>query len=229
MKEQIAQDEFDEGKIVQAITELITKNKDWRKILVNAPGGAALRIGVAFYANRFLNELERVEKEEYREFREMLEQQLTGDELKYLAETFARMGVDKAAEHYNELLSKKDPAEQEEAKQKWENEYSKKLEAPAKQYEMTRPEGGVEVEGEGEGSSTAQPSETENEGQGEGQGEAGEAGETTSVQQQEGEQTEGAAETTREEEVKDEAVKKPKTKKWKWRGEVIAALNGKNN
>lgn len=91
-------------KVIQACREMI-ENKDWAEVLSNAPGAAQLRIGLAFYASKNLDSMTQEEKDEYREFREMLESQLNREELKYLAEAFDRMGVEAAKEHYQELLS----------------------------------------------------------------------------------------------------------------------------
>jgi len=98
-------------KVTEAIRSM-TKNPDWRDVIRYAPGLAAHRIALAFYASKNLSSMDQKEKDEYREFRELLERQLNAKELKYLAEAFARMGVDAARDHYNELFSKKSPDEQ---------------------------------------------------------------------------------------------------------------------
>lgn len=97
---------IDKTKVTAAVTEM-TRNDDWAEILLNAPGAANLRIALAFYATKNLPSMSTKEKDEYREFRETLESQLDAEELKYLADSFARMGVDAARDHYNELLAKK--------------------------------------------------------------------------------------------------------------------------
>lgn len=105
---------IDKAKVKQAISEM-TQNPDWADILRYAPGAANLRVALAFYASKNLPEMDQKEKDEYHEFREMLERQLNATELKYLAEEFNRMGVEAAATHYNELFSKKPPEEQADA------------------------------------------------------------------------------------------------------------------
>ena len=102
---------IDKEKAKAAIAEMC-KNPDWKEVLSNAPGAANLRIGLAFYASKNLAEMDQKQKDEYREFREMLERQLNAVELKYLAEEFKRMGVEAASTHYNELLSKMPQEEQ---------------------------------------------------------------------------------------------------------------------
>lgn len=102
---------IDKAKISQAVKDM-TANPDWEDVLLNAPGGAQLRIALAFYASKNLDSMNQQEKDEYREFREMLESQLNAEELKYLTEAFGRMGVDAAQQHYQELLSKKGPEPQ---------------------------------------------------------------------------------------------------------------------
>lgn len=109
---------IDKEKAKAAIAEMC-KNPDWKEVLTNAPGAANLRIGLAFYASKNLSEMDQKQKDEYREFREMLEGQLTAVELKYLAEEFRRMGVEAAATHYQELLSKKPQEEQTAAEQEY--------------------------------------------------------------------------------------------------------------
>lgn len=105
---------IDKDKVKQAISEM-TQNPDWADVLRYAPGAANLRVALAFYASKNLPEMDQKEKDEYHEFREMLERQLNATELKYLAEEFNRMGVEAAATHYNELFSKKTPEEQADA------------------------------------------------------------------------------------------------------------------
>ena len=102
---------IDKEKAKAAIAEMC-KNPDWKDVLANAPGAASLRVSLAFYASKNLAEMDQKQKYEYREFREMLERQLNAVELKYLAEEFKRMGVEAAATHYQELLSKKPQEEQ---------------------------------------------------------------------------------------------------------------------
>lgn len=105
---------IDKAKVKQAISDM-TQNPDWADVLRYAPGAANLRVALAFYASKNLPEMDQKEKDEYHEFREMLERQLNATELKYLAEEFNRMGVEAAATHYNELFSKKTPEEQADA------------------------------------------------------------------------------------------------------------------
>lgn len=105
---------IDKEKVKQAISDM-TQNPDWADVLRYAPGAANLRVALAFYASKNLPEMDQKEKDEYHEFREMLERQLNATELKYLAEEFNRMGVEAAATHYNELFSKKTPEEQADA------------------------------------------------------------------------------------------------------------------
>ena len=105
---------IDKNKVKDAIASM-TQNPDWADVLRYAPGAANLRVALAFYASKNLPEMDQKEKDEYHEFREMLERQLNATELKYLAEEFNRMGVEAAATHYNELFSKKPPEEQADA------------------------------------------------------------------------------------------------------------------
>jgi len=97
---------IDKAKVTQAVSEM-TENPDWKDVLMNAPGAANLRIALAFYASKNLDSMSQQEKDEYREFREMLEAQLNAEELKYLVDSFDRMGVEAAKTHYQELLEKK--------------------------------------------------------------------------------------------------------------------------
>ena len=53
---------IDKAKVSEAIAAMV-KNPDWRDVLVNAPGAANLRIGLAFYASKFLSEMDVKEKE----------------------------------------------------------------------------------------------------------------------------------------------------------------------
>ena len=110
---------IDKAKVSQAVKDM-TANPDWADVLFNAPGGAQLRIELAFYASKNLDSMNQQEKDEYREFREMLESQLSAGELKYLTEAFGRMGVDAAQQHYQELFSKKTPEEQQQGNQEYE-------------------------------------------------------------------------------------------------------------
>lgn len=98
---------IDKDKVTQAVSEMC-ENPDWRDVLVNAPGAANLRVALAFYASKNLDGMSDQEKDEYRQFREMLESQLNAEELKYLVEEFGRMGVDAAKSHYEDLLRKVD-------------------------------------------------------------------------------------------------------------------------
>ena len=111
---------IDKDKVKQAISDM-TQNPDWADVLRYAPGAANLRVALAFYASKNLPEMDQKEKDEYHEFREMLERQLNATELKYLAEEFNRMGVEAAATHYNELFSKKTPEEQADAEAEYED------------------------------------------------------------------------------------------------------------
>lgn len=104
---------IDKAKVTEAVSQM-TQNPAWEEILLNAPGAAKLRLAVAFYASKFLPQMTTAEKDEYREFREKLESGLNAEELKYLAESFARMGVEAAQQHYAELLASK-PAEEQQA------------------------------------------------------------------------------------------------------------------
>lgn len=97
---------IDKAKVSQAVSEMC-ENPDWKDVLMNAPGAANLRVALAFYASKNLDSMSDQEKDEYREFREMLESQLNEEELKYLVQEFGRMGVDAAKSHYEELLQKK--------------------------------------------------------------------------------------------------------------------------
>ena len=105
---QIAEKEWNEmidrQKVKDAIKRMTENNRDWKEILSNAPGAADLRIALAFYASANLETMTQQEKDEYREFREMLEAQLNEEELKYLLESFDRMGMTVARDHYDELL-----------------------------------------------------------------------------------------------------------------------------
>lgn len=94
---------IDKQKVTEAVLEMTRNNSDWKEILMNAPGAANLRIALAFYASKNLDSMSSPEKDEYREFREQLEAQLNAEELKYLAESFDRMGLDTAKDHYYEL------------------------------------------------------------------------------------------------------------------------------
>ena len=107
---------IDKEKVKQATLEM-TKNADWKEILLNAPGAANLRIALAFYASKNLDAMTSPEKDEYREFREQLEAQLNAEELKYLAESFDRMGLDTAKDHYYELYHKKGGAQGQQEKE----------------------------------------------------------------------------------------------------------------
>lgn len=98
---------IDKQKVKEATLEMTQNNKDWKEILLGAPGAANLRIALAFYASKNLDSMTSQEKDEYREFREQLEAQLNAEELKYLAESFERMGLDTAKDHYYELYYKK--------------------------------------------------------------------------------------------------------------------------
>ena len=95
---------IDKEKVKAAVKEMTEANQDWKDILLNAPGAANLRIALAFYASKNLDAMSQPEKDEYREFREMLEALLNAEEFKYLAEAFGRMGMDVARDHYNELF-----------------------------------------------------------------------------------------------------------------------------
>ena len=109
---------IDKEKVSAAVKEM-TANPDWNEVLMRAPGAANLRIALAFYASKNLDSMSSQEKDEYREFRENLEAQLTAGELKYLSEEFGRMGVDAAKQHYNDLFMKKPPEEQQKGQQEY--------------------------------------------------------------------------------------------------------------
>ena len=98
---------FEKEKLKEAIRSMTEGNDDWKAVLRDAPGAARLRVAVAFYANKFLDQMTQQEKDEYREFRENLEAQLDSEELKYLVGAFDRMGAARAVEHYRDLLEKK--------------------------------------------------------------------------------------------------------------------------
>lgn len=116
---------IDKAKVVEAIKSMKEKG-DWGIVLKNAPGAAALRVALAFYASKNLDSMSSSEKDEYREFRETLEQQLNAEELKYLTEAFGYMGVQAAQEHYKELFDKKPPEEQQQGTLAY-NEIAKRL------------------------------------------------------------------------------------------------------
>ena len=122
---------IDKEKAKEAIAEMC-KNQDWKDVLSNAPGAAKIRVSLAFYASKNLSEMDQKQKDEYREFREMLERQLNAVELKYLAEEFKRMGVEAAATHYQELFSKKPPEEQTSAEQEYQEIVKKAAEGKGK-------------------------------------------------------------------------------------------------
>lgn len=111
---------IDKEKAKAAIASMC-ENPEWKKVIENAPGAANLRIALAFYASKNLSEMTQQEKDEYREFREMLERQLNAEELKYLAEEFGRMGVEAASSHYNELFAKKSPEEQQQGQKAYDD------------------------------------------------------------------------------------------------------------
>lgn len=111
---------IDKEKSKAAIASMC-ENPEWRKVIENAPGAANLRIALAFYASKNLAEMTQREKDEYREFREVLERQLNAEELKYLAEEFGRMGVEAASTHYNELFAKKSPEEQQQGQKAYDD------------------------------------------------------------------------------------------------------------
>lgn len=150
---------IDQTKAIEAIRDM-TKNEAWRDILVNAPGAADLRIALAFYASKFLSTMDQKEKDEYREYREMLERSLNAEELWYLTQEFGRMGVEAAQTHYKELFGKRPLEDQEKAKKAY-GELMEKIgrEKGVAVGENANPDEGDE-EGDGEGSEEGeQPSE----------------------------------------------------------------------
>ena len=120
---------IDKQKVKEAIAAMTGENEGWRQMLDAAPGAANLRIALAFYASKFLAEMSQQEKDEYREFREMLERQLNAEELKYLEKGFERMGAEAARVHYAELFSKKSPEEQAEGQKAYDELMGKVREA----------------------------------------------------------------------------------------------------
>ena len=146
---------IDKEKAKAAIAEMC-QNPDWKEVLANAPGAANLRIGLAFYASKNLADMDQKQKDEYREFREMLERQLNAVELKYLAEEFRRMGVEAAASHYAELLAAKPQEEQASAEQEYQEIVKKASEDKKKVADFQAKYG----EGGGEETPAETPTET---------------------------------------------------------------------
>lgn len=164
---------IDKSKVQAAISEMIA-NKDWKEVLFNAPGSANLRIALAFYASKNLPTMDVKEKDEYREFREMLEAQLNAEELKYLTESFARMGVESARTHYQELFSKKTPEEQAEGEKAYERLMGKdKGEGGTSGLEGAGGEGGESSSNDSDTVREQEGSPEDGEG---GEGEGGEGG-----------------------------------------------------
>lgn len=167
---------IDKSKVQTAIKEMIA-NKDWKEVLFNAPGGANLRIALAFYASKNLPTMDVKEKDEYREFREMLEAQLNAEELKYLTESFARMGVESARTHYQELFSKKTPEEQAEGTKAYEELMGKvKGEGGGSGLEGAGGEGGESPSNDTDSVHEQEGSPEDGKGGESGEGEGGEGG-----------------------------------------------------
>lgn len=158
---------FDKQKIVDAGLAMTERNGDWREILLYAPGNAMLRVGLAFYASQNLKTMDQKEKDEYHEFREMLERHLSAGELKYLTESFSRMGVEKARDHYAELFAKKPQEEQDQGVKEYEEIAKKMTETANASHEG--PESGSGENANAEGSEDGSDGGEKEAGQGDGE------------------------------------------------------------
>lgn len=113
---------IDLQEAMDAVSSVVDNNDDWRQILMDAPGGAALRLALAFYTSPNLDKWladsknrgvedavrENAQKhlDEYREFREKLDATLNPTELKYLVESYDRMGSESARDHFKDIFDK---------------------------------------------------------------------------------------------------------------------------